>query len=100
MEGSERIDLHCAACREKSGECADNEDSDEHHGVVGQVGSLDAIEKVGEQRRNPKRQEDSGEETRKYPRKAVGEDHAQDLSPRRADSHADANLCRALSDGV
>ena len=99
-EGSQRIDLHCATCGEESGEGADGEDSNEHHGVVGYVVGLDAVEEVGEQRRNRKTQEESGDEAGKDPGESVGEDHAQNLSARRADSHADADFCRALCDRV
>ena len=99
-EGSQRIDLHCATCGEESGEGADDEDSDDHSEVVGYVGGLDAIEEVGEQRSNSKTQEESGEEAGKDPCESVGEDHAQDLSARRADGHPDADFCGALRDGV
>ena len=75
-----------------------DEDSNQHHGVVGQIARLDAIEVLGEQRRNCKAQQESGEEAGKNPGEAVSEDHAQHLSARSTDSHTDAHLCRALCD--
>src|ERR1700730_3322981 len=88
-QSRQRIDLHRATCREEGGERANDEDSQEHRGVIGHVGRLDAIEEMSEQRSNRKTQEKTGEEAEKDPGEPVGEDHAQNLSTWRANGHAD-----------
>lgn len=99
-EGCQRIDLHGATRRKKSSEGADGEDSDEHPGVVGEVGGLDAAEEVSEQWRKRKTQQKPCEEAGKDPGEPVSQDHAQDPGARRANGDANANFWRALCDGV